>query len=134
MPTAVADDRRRVVVVGNHTLLADALRDRLKAVASATPTQVHVVIPVHREDEVDVGHWRGRAVAERLQEAGARVTVDVGVGDPVSLAERSVRGAHVDLVLLSTLPVGLSRWLEADVAGRLRHVLDAPVEVVTAEG
>ena len=134
VPTAAPDERRRVVVVGNHTLLADSLRDRLTAVATESPTQVHVVVPVHRDDELAIGYWRGRALAERMQAAGATVTVDAGVADPVALVERSVHGADVDLVLLSTLPAGLSKWLEADVAGRLRHVLDVPVEVVTAEG
>lgn len=127
-------ERRRVVVVGNHTLLSDALRDRLSAVASEGPTEVHVVVPVQHDDDLDIGFWRGRALAERVVAPDVDLSVDVGVADPVALVEKAMHGARVDHVLLSTLPPGLSRWMESDVAGRLRHVLGVPVEVVTAEG
>jgi hypothetical protein len=131
---AVARDRRRVVVVGNHTLLSDALRTRLEAIAEEGPTEVHVVVPVQHDGELDLGFWRGRALAERLVRPEVDVVVDSGVADPVVLVEKSMHGARVDHVVLSTLPTGLSRWMEGDVAGRLRHVLGVDVEVVTAEG
>lgn len=127
--------RQVVVVIGNHTLLSDALRDRLRATIGDTPTEVHVVVPVQHDDEIDIGFWRGRALAERVAAPNIDVRVDAGVGDPVALVERSVHGARIDRVLLSTLPSSLSRWLQADVAGRLRHILGAtPVDVVPAEG
>lgn len=130
----VGQARRRVVVVGNHTLLSDALRDRLRAVAREGPTEVHVVVPVQHDEELEVGFWRGRALAERVVAPEVELVVDVGVADPVALVERSMHGARIDKVLLSTLPTGLSRWLQSDVAGRLQHTLGVPVEVVTAEG
>jgi hypothetical protein len=126
--------RRMVVVVGNHTLLADALRDRLLAITAGGDVDVHVVVPIRAEDDLDVGFWRGRALAERLVEPGVEVTVDVGVDDPVLLVQKAVHGAHIDQIVVSTLPEGVSRWLHADVAGHLRHALNVPVEVVTAEG
>lgn len=137
VPTSTAGtwERRRVVVIGNHTLLADALRAMLVALAAEGPTHVHVVVPVQHEDDFDIGFWRGRALAERIVGPEVELTVDVGVADPVALVERVVHGTHVDRVVLSTLPAGISRWLAADVAGRLRHALgNVPVDVVTAEG
>jgi hypothetical protein len=134
VPVPADDVRRHVVVVGNHTLLTDALRDRLLELVAEAPTALHVVAPVHTDDEVALGYWRGRTLAERLEHAVTSVTVDVGIGDPVALVQRSARALHVDRVVLSTLPPGLSRWLDVDLAGRIRHVLDVPVEVVTAEG
>lgn len=125
---------RRVVVVGNHTLLADALRDRLVAVAAEGPAEVHVVVPVQHDADLDIGFWRGRALAERIVADGVDLTVDVGVADPVALVERALHGGGADLVLVSTLPAGISRWLNQDLPSRLRHALGAPVEVVTAEG
>lgn len=128
--------RRLVVVVGNHTLLSDRLRERLAAITGEAPTEVHVVVPVQHDDDLDIGFWRGRALAERIVGPDVELTVDAGVADPVALVERSVHGAHVDRVVLSTLPTTMSRWLQADVAERLRHSLggDVPVEVVSAEG
>ena len=126
--------RRLVVVVGNHTLLASNLVDRLRAVTAGGDVDLHVVVPVRAEDDLDVGFWRGRALAERIVEPGVDLTVDVGVEDPVALVQKAEHGAHIDQIIVSTLPAGVSRWLRADVAGHLRHALHVPVEVVTAEG
>jgi hypothetical protein len=126
--------RRLVVVVGNHTLLSDALRDRLHAVTAGGDVDLHVVVPIRAEDDLDIGFWRGRALAERLVEPGIDLTVDVGVDDPVALVQKAVHGAHIDQVVVSVLPEGVSRWTQADVAGHLRRALNVPVEVVAAEG
>jgi hypothetical protein len=138
VPTpADAAGRRRMVVVGNHSLLSDAVRSRLGhllAGAAADPVELKVIVPVQRDDELEVGFWRGRTLAERVVAPGVDVEVDAGTADPVVLVEKAIRGAHVDRVVVSTLPTGISRWLEADVPGRLRHLLGIPVEVVTAEG
>ncbi len=131
---APKEGRRLVVVVGNHTLLSDALRDRLQAVTAGGDVDIHVVVPIRADDELDVGFWRGRALAERIIEPGVELTVDVGIEDPVALVQKAVHGAHIDQVIVSTLPEGVSRWLHADVAGRLQHALQVPVEVVSAEG
>jgi hypothetical protein len=126
--------RRLVVVVGNHTLLADNLRDRLLAVVAGGDVDIHVVVPVRSDDELDIGFWRGRALAERIVEPGIELTVDVGIDEPVKLVQKAVHGAHIDQIIVSTLPEGVSRWLHADVAGHLHHALNVPVEVVLAEG
>jgi hypothetical protein len=126
--------RRLVVVVGNHTLLSDALRDRLQAVTAGGDVDLHVVVPIRASEDLDVGFWRGRALAERLVEPGIELTVDVGLDEPVVLVQKAVHGARIDQIIVSTLPEGVSRWLHADVAGHLRHALNVPVEVVAAEG
>lgn len=126
--------RRLVVVVGNHTLLTDALRDRIQAVTAGGDVDIHVVVPVRNDDELDIGFWRGRALAERIIEPGVELTVDVGVEEPVVLVRKAVHGAHIDQIIVSTLPEGVSRWMHADVAGHLHRALNVPVEVVAAEG
>lgn len=127
-------DRRVVVVIGNETLLSTRLAERLARLVADGPADVHVLVPVARHEEVELGYWRGRALAERLDGEDVRLSVDAAAEDPVVMVERSLHGAHVDRVLVSTLPTPLSQWVEADVAGRLRRTLGMPVEVVTAEG
>lgn len=126
--------RQLVVVLGNHTLHSDALRRRLGELAAAGDVDLHVVVPVPAADDLDIGLWRGRALAEQLVAPGVDCTVDAGVGDPVAVLEHAVAGLHVDRIVVSVLPTGMSRWLDADLPGRLRRVLDVTVEVVTAEG
>lgn len=125
--------RPTVVVVGNHTLLGDRLRDRVRELVVGG-AEVHVVVPIAGDEELDIGFWRGRALAERLVAPDVEITVDAGVGDPVALVERSLQHRHPDRLILSTFPAGLSRWLASDVAGRLRSAFSLPVEVVVAEG
>jgi hypothetical protein len=125
---------RLVVVLGNFTLQSDALRDRLRTIVAAGDVDVHVVVPVHNADDLDIGLWRGRALAERLAGPSVDCTVDAGVGDPVAVLEKAVSGLHIDRIVVSMLPKPISRWLESDLVGRLEHVLAVPVEFVTAEG
>jgi hypothetical protein len=134
VPTREPSTRNLVVVVGNQTLLSERLRERLNEVIGEGSVDIHVVLPVLKEDDLDIALWRGRALAERIVAPGVELTVDAGIGDPVDLVGKSIRHAHVDRVLVSTLPLGISRWLQADLPGRLRHLVHAPVEVVTAEG
>jgi hypothetical protein len=126
--------RRLVVVLGNYTLLSDSLRTRLSAEVSGGDVDVHIVVPVHDSNDLDIGLWRGRALAERLVAPTVSCTVDAGVGDPVAVFEKAAAGLHVDEIIVSVLPKGMSRWMESDLVGRLQHLLKVPVEFVAAEG
>ncbi|MGH9135879.1 MAG: hypothetical protein ACRD0G_02395 [Acidimicrobiales bacterium] len=128
--------RHRVVVVGNHTLLSDNLRTRLVALVGTRPSRVDVVVPVSSDNEIGIAEWRAQALADRMQDSATDVEVNtiVKVGDPVDVVERALAGTHVDEIVVSHLPAGISAWLHADVVGRLQHVFGVPVEPVAAEG
>jgi hypothetical protein len=70
-----------------------------------------------------------------LQEAaGAPVEAIVERGtDPWSALHRNVETGRYQEVIISTLPLGVSRWLERDLPSRARK-LGLPVTVVTATG
>jgi hypothetical protein len=70
-----------------------------------------------------------------LQEAaGAPVEAIVERGsDPWGAVQRNVETGRYQEVIISTLPLGLSRWLERDLPSRARK-LGLPVTVVTAAG
>jgi uncharacterized C2H2 Zn-finger protein len=128
------EGRKLIAVVGNHTLLADPIRDHLHELVASGAVDLHIVVPVRHDDELEIGFWRGRALAERIVSVAKDVvvTVDAGVEDPVHLVERSLQGAHADRIVLSTFPQAFSKWIEADIAGRLRHEIGVPVDVVIA--
>ena len=68
-----------------------------------------------------------------LEEAvGHRVEAVIGNSDPVEAVRELVAAKGVNEVIVSTLPVRVSRWLNRDVPSRLR-ALGLPVTVVTAE-
>ena len=136
---------RRVLVVAHQTLdsaqLDDAMRDEL----ARGPCTFHVVVPVRHDS--NRGTWTEadvRAVAaERLDTALARfraeglpVTGEVGDSSPVTAVGdvllREGRGAF-DLVLVSTLPHGFSRWLKLDAPTRIARSFEVPVRHVVAQ-
>ncbi len=70
-----------------------------------------------------------------LQEAaGAPLEAMVEKGtDPWEALQRTVDTGRYQEVIISTLPLGVSRWLERDLPSRARK-LGLPVTVVTATG
>ena len=63
---------------------------------------------------------------------GVAATGEVGSKEPVDAVRDALRGREVDEIILSTLPVGVSRWLGQDVPTKLRRSVNVPVEVVIA--
>jgi len=132
---------RSYLIVGNQTLdspeLALAIQERI----ARGPASFHVVVPAtpvegrFTWDEVEtrrVAEERLAAALSRIGRLGADVTGEVGVRDPVEATEDALRGHPVDEVILSTLPIGLSRWLGQDVPTRLKGSMAVPVAVVTS--
>ncbi len=71
----------------------------------------------------EVARARAKAAAALLQRHGLNVIgVRVGDADPV-LAEGGefLDGRRYDTIVISTLPVGISRWIKMDVVSRLHR-------------
>ena len=128
------------LIVANQTLGSLALETAIRDRHAAGDAHFHVVVPAtpipHRMtwDEAEsraVAGERLEAVLGRLREMGAEADGEVGSPDPVAAVTDFIRGQDVDEVILSTLPVGISRWLGLDVPHRLRGAVHCPVIVVT---
>ena len=131
---------RHVVIVANQTLVGQHLHDRVAHILAVDPeTRFHIVVPATGAN----GPNSGRALAgarrrlsqafESLDDLGATVTGEVGPAHPVVAVHLAIERLHPDLLLLSTLPPGASRWLHLDLPHRLQRRFGIPVEVVEAD-
>lgn len=125
---------RRYVIVANQTLSGHELRGLVRAAVADGPCSFHVVVPVADGSDDAAETARGRLEAEvlRLRELGAEATGEVGPVDPYEATMAALARGDVDELIVSTLPPGLSAWLELDLVGRLRLEVDLPVTHVVA--
>lgn len=74
-----------------------------------------------------------RAV-ELLRSSGLDVAGQLGEADPVDAVAAAWDPREYDEVVLSTLPLGRSRWLALDVPGRIERATGVAVERVVGSG
>jgi hypothetical protein len=133
-----------VLVVAHRTAATAALLDAIRARAARGPAWFHLLVP-----DPSPADWRparadGRrrmtegervlANAVPLIEAAARRPTDGSVStrhDPMDAIEEAVHDGDFDEIILSTLPLGVSRWLHMDLPRRVAH-LGLPVTTVIA--
>jgi hypothetical protein len=63
--------------------------------------------------------------------AGSEVTGDLGDSEPLMAIHDAVNLGHYDEIIISTLPLGISRWLKLDLISKARG-LGLPVTHVAA--
>jgi universal stress protein family protein len=129
-----------IIVVANQTLPSEALATEVAGRIAAGKRTFHVVVPAtpppgggftwDEEAARVAAQDRLAAFLERLREKGATASGETGDRDPVAAVRDAARGLDVDEVILSTLPLGASRWLRQDVPSRMRGALPVPVAVV----
>jgi hypothetical protein len=133
----------RYLIVANQTLCGDQLAEQIRKLASEGPCSFHVVVPAtptkdhafHTEGAAHaVAEKRLEAALERFKALGVEVSGEVGDEKPM-LAVRDcfVASTAYDGVILSTLPPGVSRWLQKDLPHRLEKAYGLPVLHVTGE-
>ncbi|MCI0345397.1 MAG: hypothetical protein L0221_08125 [Chloroflexi bacterium] len=128
------------LVVANQTLpgeqLAAAVRERI----AAGDRTFYVVVPltpvshgaVWDEDESsDAANDRLTAFLGVLRDQGVEADGEIGDRDPIQAVRDVIRVRAIDEIILSTLPPGISRWLQMDVPSRLSRAVDVPVTVIT---
>ncbi|MDH3683469.1 MAG: response regulator [Acidimicrobiia bacterium] len=141
---------QQVLVVANQTAVGPHVTQRVHELKGDAPEiGVHVVVPatprvakgqsavddagrpIHDGD----GHQRAerqlRAAIDSLERAGAtNVSGSVGAPDPMQAAANAIRERRIDRIIVSTLPVGVSRWLAMDLPHRLERRFKLPVDHV----
>ena len=127
----------RVLVVANRTAESPELLQALQERASRGPCRFTLLIPstahglawaadTHAGAEEAEGHRQG--FVDELREEGVDVE-DAKVGDPDPLAAVSdeCNLSDYDEVIVSTLPLKLSKWLHLDLPSKARAATGLPV-------
>src|SRR4051794_15272387 len=132
----------RYLVIANQTIESPLLLEALKDRMAAGPSAFHLLVP---EDHLQGVVWdevRSRVDAKhRLAEAidyfasnGVEVTgeVDTTPVDGVSNILLREGPDHFQEILISTLPVHVSRWLKMDAPSRIQRMTRVPVVHIAA--
>jgi hypothetical protein len=87
-------------------------------------------------DPEDAGSDETQAVLDAAlptlsRAAGSEVTGEVGDAEPLMAIQDAVNLQHFDELIISTLPLGISRWLKLDLVSKARG-LGLPVTHVIA--
>jgi hypothetical protein len=139
----MAEEKASVLVVANQTAESDELLAALRARAAKGPAEFTVLIPatphgikwaanMHAGEEEAEEHRT--AMVERLRSGGLDVK-DATVGDPDPLAavQDVCNFGDYDEVIVSTLPLHVSKWLKVDLPHKVGHATGLPVTHVEAK-
>ena len=129
------------LVVANQTLAGEALLRTIRS-AMSWGASFHIVVPatggehqLPHDDKhpVTLAGQRLEKILTLLRAEGAHARGEVGDPDPFRAVSNAVGEHDIDEIILSTLPRGLSRWIDADLPERLRNAFKVPVTHVIVE-
>jgi hypothetical protein len=133
---------RHYLIVANQTLNSGHLLEAVATLVGDGPAHLHLLVPATpAKDQLTWTEGEARSIAQqRLDQAlvlYGRLPATVGgqVGDAsplLAIRDQLDAGQHFDLIVVSTLPPGLSRWLRQDLATRVRKSCGLPVQHVVA--
>jgi hypothetical protein len=132
----------KVLIVAHQTAATPGLLDAVRERSQRGPVTFHLVVPqqphgIHKlVDPQDTGVDEAQRVLEvalpKLSEAaGGEVTGSVGDPEPLMAIQDAVNLGGYDEMIISTLPLGISRWLKLDLISKARG-LGLPVTHVAA--
>ena len=122
-----------VLVVAHKTAATTPLLDAVRERAARSPATFHLVVPrqAHGLDKLADPEEHGERQARRVLDdalpklsaaAGHEVTGDMGDADPTAAIQDAVNLGNYDEIIVSTLPLGISRWLKLDLISKARAV------------
>jgi hypothetical protein len=134
----------RVLIVAHKTAATPALIEKVRERASQGPANFTLLVPkpahgLHRvvdpedQDTSEADEVLALAIPLLEQAAGGKVEGMIGDPDPMNAIQDAVNLHGFDEIIISTLPVRVSRWLKLDLPSKAAG-LGLPVTTVTAEG
>jgi hypothetical protein len=117
-----------VLVVANVTATSDELVAALSERAQHDKCRFFLVVPRAGGDRGMLGD-----ALVKLREAGLEVEGAIGDPDPLTAVAETYDPQQFDEIVISTLPTGVSKWLQVDLPHRVERTTGAPVTHVIAE-
>ena len=134
-------DPAHVLVVAHQTAATSGLLEAVRERSQRSPATFHLVVPrqahgIDRLDPQDAGEDEAQQVVAtalpKLSEAAGReVTGSLGDAEPLMAIQDAINLGQYDEIIISTLPLGISRWLKLDLVSKAR-ALGLPVTHVAA--
>jgi nucleotide-binding universal stress UspA family protein len=132
---------KRILVVANQTLCEQHLLDELRRRRQDSAASFHFVVPATHpsgwtwsEGQAEVeARARLGELLDTLAVGGIAATGEIGDASPVTAVDDVLRRESFDEIIVSTLPVGMSRWLAGNVVRRMRSHTGLPVTHVVSE-
>lgn len=117
-----------VLVIANVTASSDDLLAALRALSEREPARFTLIVPATaagggRQGATEVM----QAALQRYHEAGLEADAQLGDGDPCVAATEAYDPKRHDQIIVSTLPLGSSKWLHAGLPERIAKVTGASV-------
>ena len=134
----------RYLVVADQTATSPELLMKVAELAASDPTAEFVLLvpatPVEHlfaweeRETKQAARQRAESARDCFQAAGARV-IEAKVGDAsplLAIADEMRAEPEYDAIVISTFPLGVSRWLRLDLPGRVRQHYPLPLIHVVA--
>ena len=115
-------------------VVAAKLRDgpcHITLLVPATPPREHVTWT--EGDARSLARRRMTEALDRLRAIGGDVEGVIGDANPLQAVDDLLLHAPQDEIVLSTLPVGMSRWLKLDLPHRMEQRFALPVTTLISE-
>jgi hypothetical protein len=126
-----SSEARRVLIVANRTAATPTLLDEVRRLAHERPSTFSLLIPDSPKSEHT--DWTLELALPLLERAaGGAVEGLTGAEDPFEAVSAAVAERRPDLIVISTLPKRVSKWLRRDLPHKVES-LGVPVQVITPE-
>jgi hypothetical protein len=134
----------RILVVANRTAESPELLEALKKRAGDGSCSFTLLVPstphglawaadTHAGEGTAEDHRR--AFVDELRDEGLDVSdAKVGDADPLAAIQDECNFAEYDEIIVSTLPLHISKWLHIDLPHKAGHATGLPVTHVVASG
>jgi hypothetical protein len=126
--------KRNILVVANVTATSPKLVEALEAEVAKAPATFTLIVPA---TPVGGGREAARAKLEeaitRLRADGIEVEGSIGDGDPLVAVTEAWDPKRYDEIIVSTLPMRMSKWLHAGLPERIGRLTGAPVTHIVSE-
>jgi hypothetical protein len=126
--------KQHVLVVANLTAGSQALLKLLRDRAERAPTAIHLIVPAS-----PLGNGRDTAIQNlegalaQLRDEGLEADGVLGHPDPFIAVIDVWDPRRHDEIIVSTLPLGASKWLHAGLPERIERATGALVEHVVSQ-